>query len=287
MVRNGGSKIRYPALRCSWRSHESQRKKRACAREGDNFFLFLQHIQRVLIRRFCSAEESGKQTEREHFSAELKRIKENCEREKADLKRVHQLELDEMHARLHASEKLTRAIDTVEQTAHRVNELSRSVSSQRQGSMESLDVAMKARERAILQSEEKIARDMQFIETERARIEELANHVRELTAENRRHANEDKTRSSRDSSRLDSLVASLEAVRCACADVSANDTECDRFSGTRRIERARVERDAPSRRNTRSVLPVARVCIGRCCGRTQGSKRSICKSAHVAPLIQL
>jgi predicted RNase H-like nuclease (RuvC/YqgF family) len=126
--------------------------------------------------------------------------------------------LDEMHARLHAGEKLTRAIDTVEQTAQRVNELSRSVSSQRQGSLESLDAAMKARERTILQSEEKIARDMQFIETERARIEELATHVRELTAETRRHANEDKSRSSRDSSRLDSLVASLEAVRCARAN---------------------------------------------------------------------
>ena len=167
----------------------------------------------------CSAEETGKQSEREHFSAEVRRTKENCEREKADLKRLHQQEMDEMHARVQASEKLTRAIDTVEQTAQRVNELSRSVSSQRQGSLESLDVAMKARERAVLQSEEKIARDMQFIETERARIEELATHVRELTAETRRHANEDKTRSSRDSSRLDSLVSSLEAVCCARAAV--------------------------------------------------------------------
>jgi hypothetical protein len=161
-------------------------------------------------------------SEREHFSAELKRTKENCEREKADLKRLHQLEMDEIHTRLHASEKLTRAIDTVEQTAQRVNELTRSVSSQRQGSLESVDAAMKARERSILQSEEKIARDMQFIEAERARIEELATHVRELTQETRRHANEDKTRSSRDSSRLDSLVASLEAVRlhvCSCACV--------------------------------------------------------------------
>jgi uncharacterized membrane protein YccC len=159
-----------------------------------------------------SAEEVGKLTEREHFSAELKRIKDNCEREKMDLKRLHQLEMDEIHARLHASEKLTRAIDTVEQTAQRVNELSRSVSNQRQVSFESVDAAMKARERAILQSEEKIIRDMQFIETERTRIEELAAHVRELTAESRRHANEDKNRSTRDSSRLDSLVASLEAV---------------------------------------------------------------------------
>ncbi len=166
---------------------------------------------------FVSAEEVGKLTEREHFSSELKRIKENCEREKADLRRIHQLEMDEIHARLHAGEKLSRAIDTVEQTAQRVNELSRSVSSQRQGSLESVDAAMKARERAILQSEEKIARDMQFIEAERARIEELAAHVRELTAETRRHANDDKTRSSRDSSRLDSLVASLEAVRCTPA----------------------------------------------------------------------
>ena len=170
-----------------------------------------------LIKTFVSAEEVGKLTEREHFSSELKRIKENCEKEKADLRRIHQLEMDEIHARLHAGEKLSRAIDTVEQTAQRVNELSRSVSSQRQGSLESVDASMKARERAILQSEEKIARDMQFIEAERARIEELAAHVRELTAETRRHANDDKTRSSRDSSRLDSLVASLEAVRCAPA----------------------------------------------------------------------
>jgi HAMP domain-containing protein len=169
----------------------------------------------------CSAEENGKLTEREHFSAELKRTKENCEREKAELKRLHQLEMEEVHGRLHASEKLTRAIDTVEQTAQRVNELTRSVSSQRQGSLESVEAALKARERSILQSEEKNARDMQFIEAERARIEELATHVRELTQETRRHANEDKTRSSRDSSRLDSLVASLEAVCCSRAAAHA------------------------------------------------------------------
>ena len=218
-----------------------------------------------------SAEEVGKLTERDHFSAELKRTKDNCEREKADLKRLHQLEMEELHARLHASEKLTRAIDTVEQTAQRVNELSRSVSSQRQGSLESVDAAMKARERAILQSEEKISRDMQFIEAERARIEELATHVRELTAETRRHASEDKSRSSRDSSRLDSLVASLEAVNCprvTTADVAADNKN---VTGKRCHERSRHERDAASRRNTRPVLPPARVCSRRRGCRAQGA----------------
>jgi DNA repair exonuclease SbcCD ATPase subunit len=218
-----------------------------------------------------SAEEVGKLTEREHFSAELKRTKDNCEREKADLKRLHQLEMEELHARLHASEKLTRAIDTVEQTAQRVNELSRSVSSQRQGSLESVDAAMKARERAILQSEEKISRDMQFIEAERARIEELATHVRELTAETRRHASEDKSRSSRDSSRLDSLVASLEAVNCPRVTTAAVAADNKNVTGKRCHERSRHERDAASRRNTRPVLPPARVCSRRRGCRAQGA----------------